>query len=36
MRAWDTSLTGEQLDDLPIFGPRDDDPPIPQVGHEDA
>jgi hypothetical protein len=29
MRAWDTGLSDEELDGLPIFGPRDDDQPIP-------
>lgn len=30
MQAWGSpALTPEQLDDLPVFGPRDDDQPIP-------
>jgi hypothetical protein len=24
------ALTGEQLDELPLFGPRDDDQPVPE------
>jgi hypothetical protein len=29
MRAWGTELSDEELDELPVFGPRDDDQPIP-------
>ncbi|MGD9959946.1 maleylpyruvate isomerase N-terminal domain-containing protein [Nocardioides sp.] len=29
MLAWGTPLTQEELDELPIFGPRDDDQPVP-------
>jgi hypothetical protein len=31
MRAWGPpALTDEQLDELPLFGPRDDDQPVPE------
>jgi len=29
MQAWGTGLTAEELDDLCIFGPREDDQPLP-------
>jgi hypothetical protein len=29
LRAWGTGLTDAELDELPIFGPRDDDQPVP-------
>jgi hypothetical protein len=29
MQAWGTGLTAEELDDLCIFGPREDDQPVP-------
>ncbi len=29
MQAWGTSLSAEQLDGICIFGPRDDDQPVP-------
>ena len=29
MRAWGTDLSAEELDELCIFGPREDDQPIP-------
>jgi hypothetical protein len=31
MRAWGTPLSPEELDELPVFGPRDDDQPIPEA-----
>ncbi len=30
MRAWGTGLTEERLDEIPIFGARDDDQPVPE------
>ena len=29
MQAWGTGLSAEELDDLCIFGPREDDQPVP-------
>ncbi len=29
MQTWGTGLSAEELDALPIFGPRDDDQPVP-------
>ncbi len=29
MAGWGTALTAEELDDVGIFGPRDDDQPVP-------
>ena len=29
MQAWGTDLSAEELDDLCIFGPREDDQPVP-------
>jgi uncharacterized protein (TIGR03083 family) len=33
MAAWDTSLDQDTLDGLCLFGPRDDDQPVPEVAH---
>ena len=33
MAGWDTSLDQETLDGLCLFGPRDDDQPVPEGGH---
>ena len=29
MRAWDVGLSEERLEEIPIFGARDDDQPVP-------
>ena len=34
MRGWRTPMSAEELDEICIFGPRDDDQPVPAEPHE--